>query len=136
MTSRSTLFSRLRPLGQEMIVPAAAIILDVGERPDGAYLITAGKVRSALTSPEGTEVWSRIDEEGAILGLPFAVGDQRLRIRVTAVEPTHVVFVERDLVAKLVKHDPECRAELLASLSQEVTVMLRTWTALAERVPE
>jgi CRP-like cAMP-binding protein len=124
-------FDHLRQFGSHMVAPPRAVILDVHEPAQGAYLVTSGRVRLSLVNDDGTPLWSRIVGAGAILGLPSAIADEPQSMRAEAIQPTELTFIEREKLAKLVKDNPAIGSEIVALLSAEVSDVRRKWSMLA-----
>ena len=123
-------FDSLREFGTQMIAPPHSVILDVNEPSEGAYLVTSGRVRLSLVNEDGAPLWSRTVGEGAILGLPSAIAHEPQVLKAEAIQPTELIFIERDKLSKLVKDNPDFGTEILALLSAEVREVRRKWTML------
>jgi CRP-like cAMP-binding protein len=128
--THTTLFDSLRQFGREMVAAPTEVILDANEPPQGAYLVTGGRVCVSLVTDGGLPVWSRIVGEGAILGITSALADELQTYRAVAVDTTEMAFIERDKLAKLVLDNSAIGIEILAFLSAEVSEVRRKWAML------
>lgn len=134
MITNTNLAKTLAAYGQAMQVPKAEVIFDAGEIADGVYIIKSGQVHVLLPNDRGIPVWSRNVAEGAILGLPSAVGKYSHCVRAIAVESTELVYVSADTLAELIRNTPTLGTQVLALISEELGDLRRKAKMLNVRI--
>src|SRR4051812_45824974 len=106
MITHANLAATLAAHGTPMQVPKTEVIFEAGEIADGVYIVRSGQVHVLLPNERGVPVWSRNVAEGAILGLPPALGKYTHCVRAIAVESTELVYLSAETLAELIRDIP------------------------------
>ncbi len=109
--------------------PAGALLFLEGDAPQGAFVLSTGRVKLSLTSPSGKVMILRIARAGEILGLHALISGTVLQATAQTLEPCRVSFVRREDFIRFLRGNPQ--AALLAAMQlsanyQETCEQLRS----------
>ena len=108
--------------------PAGAMLFVEGETPQGAFVLSTGRVKLSICSATGKVIILRIAKPGEILGLHAAVSSTGFQATAETVEQCQVSFVRRDEFLRFLREHPEASLEAARQLSasyQEACEQLR-----------
>jgi len=134
MITNLNLAETLAAYGQAMRVPKAEVIFEPGDVADGVYIVRSGQVHILLLDDRGVSVWSRNVAQGAILGLPAAVGKYQHCVQAIAVESTEMVYLSADTLLALIRDTPTLGAQVLAVISEELGDLRKKASMLNVRI--
>lgn len=90
------------------------------ERGEGIWMLKRGRVRVYRVDPEGGEFTLGVVREGTVFG-EMGLGPRRLRAaHARAVEPSLVVFLDRQHLEDLIRRNPEVGIRLVRLLSERL----------------
>ncbi len=112
-----------------------------GNPPFGFYCISSGKVKLSKSTESGKEVLLRIAGPGEVLGHRSLFSEQAYNATATAMEDTHVCFVSRPAILKLIEQNPQLTVNLLKRLGDQMgaaenRLVAATDRSVRERVAE
>jgi CRP/FNR family transcriptional regulator, cyclic AMP receptor protein len=121
----------LEPLGEEGLRDLARrcpdMHLDAGQdfyRPDrhdgGLFLVKEGRVRVYTTTPSGKETTLELLGSGTVLWARRFEALQAHAVRVQAVEPTVVAFMDRDSLDHFILGNPEVGLRMMDLLAERL----------------
>jgi CRP/FNR family transcriptional regulator, cyclic AMP receptor protein len=120
----------LAAAGKAQTVEPGTLLFRQGEHGRGVYLVQSGKIRLSLVE-KGTAS-TRLAGPASVLGLPATMTGNNYSLTAEALEPSEVLFIERDEVLALLRRNPEFCFEVVEILAHEVGHMRRdTAAALA-----
>ena len=113
----------LRALSQRMQPRehgAGAVIVGQEDRGDALFAITAGRVKVVLYGDSGREIILSILREGEIFGEMSLVDNQPRSASVIALEPTHLLVLERSAFVPHLDSHPLTALAILAEMSRRL----------------
>jgi len=99
--------------------PAGAVLFVEGQVPRGVYLLCKGRVKLAMSSPDGKAVILRIAEAGELIGLDSAISGGAYEITAEALEPCQVNFIKRDDFLRFVQEHHTACVNVTEQLSKD-----------------
>lgn len=86
----------------------------------GIYCINKGNVKVTQLSSDGKESIIRIASPGDILGHRSLFTKKFYQASAKSIDETHVCFIDKDYILKLIKEKPEVAGNLIAKLSRDL----------------
>jgi CRP/FNR family cyclic AMP-dependent transcriptional regulator len=108
--------------------PAGAVLFVEGEKPNGTYVLSSGRVKLSICSANGKVMILRIAKPGEILGLHAVVSSAGFQATAETIEPCQVSFVRSDEFLRFLREYPEASlgaARQLSASYQEACEQLR-----------
>lgn len=109
--------------------PSGSVLFLEGETPQGVFVLSKGRVKLSLTSPNGKVMILRIVKAGEILGLHAAVSNTAFQATAETVEPCQVNFVRCEDFRRFLRAEPQAAllaARQLSDRYQETCEQLRS----------
>ncbi len=91
-----------------------------GQEADGVYCIQAGKVKVVRKDPNGKDAIIRIKGQGDMVGHYHLFQSQKFIATATALEDSHVCFIDKKFLLKTVEEEPELAMRFINHLSNEL----------------
>ncbi|MBZ5630511.1 MAG: Crp/Fnr family transcriptional regulator [Acidobacteriia bacterium] len=136
MVDGNSVVKRLEAVGEAVTHGHEAVLFDQGQPSVGAYVLKSGNTRLSLLDYEGTPIWSRTVEPGAILGLPSTLGHTPYSLRATTVGQVELVFVAKPKLEELMRQDTVFCTALLKVVSEELVDFRRKLSLLRPQIPQ
>lgn len=123
------LVSRISELGDTAAYARGSVLFAEGQTPTGIFLVSAGRVKLSVVSPDGKALVLGFFGPGAILGLAATMLGAPHDATAEPTEQTTVTFLPRGAFLKLVQQDAEALfavAEVLSQRCLSLVGVLRT----------
>ncbi len=91
-----------------------------GNPPYGMYCISKGNIKVTQIGEDGKESIVRIATEGDVLGHRSIFTDQYYNATATAIEESHVCFIDKKYILKLVQEQPSVATNLISKLGRDL----------------
>lgn len=112
------------------------IIFYEGGPVTGVFFVYSGKVKVWKHSVHGHEQIVRLSKDGDILGYRGCIEKTNYALSATALEDSHICFIEKDIFLKSLKSNPELHLNILLYYIKElrnIERMLRNMTEMNVR---
>lgn len=109
-------FVNLFHLGKKLTFKKGEFIIRPGESPSGIFYIAEGLVKAYDITKYGEENLLIIRKAGEVIGLTYAVTGQERDIIYTALVPTTVMLVNRDMFNVYIQEHPKAALPILEML--------------------
>ncbi|HVC46559.1 MAG TPA: cyclic nucleotide-binding domain-containing protein [Terracidiphilus sp.] len=96
------------------------VLFTQGEPPSGLYVLKAGTVVLAMTSPQGREIFRIPVDAGSVLGLPALIGNQPYSLTATAARGARLCFISIEDFSRIMVERPTLSLSILRVLAAEV----------------
>lgn len=116
--------SELQKIGYKKIWPAHSVLLSRGSPTNFAFVLLSGKLRGAITSPNGEEQFLGWLLPGEITGLSSVVGNAPYPIEVISCERSEVLHLEQKSLIQLIQCNPMVALDLIRFLGLRVNLLL------------
>jgi CRP-like cAMP-binding protein len=142
--SHLPLFCELRPdeIGRiasgtrEVVLARGEVLFRRGDPCDGFYVVAHGRVKLALTSPQGAEKVVELIGPGQSFGEAVMFMDRPYPVYAQALTDTLALRIGRDAVLGGIASDPAFAHKMLAGLSIRLHRLIQTVESLSLRSPE
>ena len=111
--------------------PPAAILFAEGQAPRSAYLLCKGRLKLAMTSPDGKAVILRIAEPGELLGLNSIIRGTPHEFTAETLEPCQVDVVKRETFLCLLRENRSFWVRVTEQLSSDCSIACNQIRSLA-----
>jgi CRP-like cAMP-binding protein len=91
-----------------------------GNPPYGIYCISKGNIKVTQVGEDGKEAIVRIASAGDVLGHRSIFTDQYYQATATAIEDSHVCFLDKKYILKLVSEQPTVACNLIGKLGRDL----------------
>jgi CRP-like cAMP-binding protein len=91
-----------------------------GNPPFGMYCISKGNIKVTQVGEDGKESIVRIATAGDVLGHRSIFTDQYYNATATAIEDSHVCFIDKKYILKLVQSQPSVACNIIAKLGRDL----------------
>lgn len=91
-----------------------------GNPPFGIYCVSKGNIKVSQMGEDGKEAIVRIATAGDILGHRSIFTDQYYHATATAIEDSHVCFLDKKYILKLVQEKPSVAYNLIGKLGRDL----------------
>jgi CRP-like cAMP-binding protein len=91
-----------------------------GNPPYGMYCISKGNIKVTQIGEDGKESIVRIATEGDVLGHRSIFTDQYYNATATAIEESHVCFIDKKYILKLVQEQPTVATNIISKLGRDL----------------
>lgn len=91
-----------------------------GNPPYGMYCVSKGNIKVTQIGEDGKESIIRIATAGDVLGHRSIFTDQFYRATATAIEESHVCFLDKKYILKLVQKEPSVACNLIGKLGRDL----------------
>lgn len=108
---------RLNQIKSTAIYPKGAMLFIEGQRPDGVFVLCAGKVKLSTSSREGRRIITRVSEPGDVLGLNAVISNRTYEVSAEMMEPGQANFVPRDCLLHFLNDHVEVALRVIKLLS-------------------
>lgn len=104
-------------------VRARAVVVDKGEPGAQLFVVTSGRLKVVTPGAEGADTTFSILGPGDVFG-EIALLDGHVRsARVTAIEPCHLIVIDREPFLAFLRNSPDLAIGMLAVLARRVRVL-------------
>ena len=113
----------------EINYPSGSVLFIEGEASRGVFVLSKGRVKLSLTSPNGKVMILRISKPGEILGLHAVISGVNFQATAETVEPCQIDFVRSDDFLRFLRQHPQVAllaARQLSASYQETCQQLRS----------
>jgi CRP/FNR family transcriptional regulator, cyclic AMP receptor protein len=111
--------------------PPAAILFAEGQTSRGVYLLCKGRIKLAMTSPDGKTVILRFAEPGELLGLNSTITGGPYEFTAETMEPCQVNFVMRKAFLRILAEDRAFWVQVTEQLSSDCSTACKQIRSLA-----
>lgn len=91
-----------------------------GNPPYGIYCVSHGNIKVTKMGENGKESIIRIATDGDVLGHRSLFTEHHYSATATALEDTHVCFIDKKYILKLVKDNPSVSVNLIGKLARDL----------------
>ena len=91
-----------------------------GNPPYGIYCVSKGNIKVTQIGEDGKEAIVRIATAGDVLGHRSIFTDQFYQATATAIEDSHVCFIDKKYIVKLVQEHPSVACNLIGKLGRDL----------------
>lgn len=91
-----------------------------GNPPFGIYCVSKGNIKVSQMGEDGKEAIVRIATAGDVLGHRSIFTDQYYQATATAIEDSHVCFLDKKYIMKLVQEQPSVACNLIGKLGRDL----------------
>lgn len=91
-----------------------------GNPPFGIYCVSKGNIKVSQMGEDGKEAIVRIATAGDVLGHRSIFTDQYYQATATALEDSHVCFIDKKYIVKLVQKEPSVACNLIGKLGRDL----------------
>lgn len=91
-----------------------------GNHPFGIYCISSGNIKLTKTGLDGKETIVRIAQGGDILGHRSLFTEDNYSATATAMEDTHVCFIDKKFILKIIEKNPSVALNIINKLSRDM----------------
>ncbi|HKO60398.1 MAG TPA: Crp/Fnr family transcriptional regulator [Pyrinomonadaceae bacterium] len=119
----NSLINEVRGLGNLRATrsyPRGSVVFSEGQRLKGVYLLTEGRAKVCVTSPEGKTLVLRIAMPGDLLGMNSVLTGKPARATVEALERCRIDFVARKDFLKWFEQDQKGSLSVVQALSEKL----------------
>lgn len=102
---------------RELQLARGQVLFQRGDQPSGFYVVVHGKVKLALTSPQGIEKVVELIGPGQSFGEAVMFMDKPYPVYAQALTDTLVLHISKNVVAGGIDNDPAFCRKMLAGLS-------------------
>ena len=102
---------------------AGALLFNQGDEVTGVYILSKGRARLTLRSPDGKIHLEEIVGRGGLLGLPAAISGTPYSLTAEVLSDAELAFLTREELVGLMQSDVSLSLKLVELLSQEVRAM-------------
>lgn len=106
--------------GERIELPKGGLLFRQGEFPEGAYLVTSGRVKLSLDARADKELVARIVSAGDVLGLDAIFSGKPVEFTAMAVTHASFDFIRREELLTALSRDPHLFVAALQLLSKDV----------------
>jgi len=99
--------------------PKGALIFGEGQPSPGILILTEGRVKLTMSSPQGNRFILRVVEVGGVLGLNATVSGGPHQVSAETLEPCRADFVKREDLLRLMREDDGFRLRVLETLCNQ-----------------
>jgi CRP-like cAMP-binding protein len=120
---------RIGELGETAAYAKGSVLFAEEEESSGVFLVSAGRIKLSVVSPDGKALVLGFLGPGSILGLAATLLGEPHDATAEATERTSAVFLPRSALVKLVQQDGEAlfaMAEVLSRRCRRLVAVLRT----------
>jgi CRP-like cAMP-binding protein len=119
----SELETKLRGSARCISKQAGALLFNQGDAVTGVYILSKGRARMTLHSPDGRIHLEEIVERGGLLGLPAAISGNPYSLSAEVLSDAELAFLTREELISMMQSDVSLSMKLVELLSQEVRAM-------------
>ena len=98
--------------------PKGAVLFIEGEPSRGVFILRSGRVKLFTASADGKTFILRFADPGEILGLAGALSGRRYEASAEAIQPTQIIFVEREHFVHFMRRNNELSVEVAMHLGE------------------
>ncbi|TXB67002.1 Crp/Fnr family transcriptional regulator [Vicingus serpentipes] len=109
------------------------VIFHEGNRINGIYCVSKGKIKLFQIGNEGKEQIIRFAKDGDIIGYRSLLSEEPLSASAAAIEDSSVCFIPKSQLLKLIANNPNFNFKMLKLLSHELGEAARIITELAQK---
>ena len=91
-----------------------------GNPPYGLYCVSEGNIKITKMGSDGKDTIVRIATAGDVIGHRSIFTDQHYKATATALDDSHVCFVDKKYILKLVKEKPSVACNLIGRLGRDL----------------
>lgn len=121
--TEATLFE-LNKIGHKKTWPANSVLLSRGTPTTYAFVLLEGKLRGAISSPNGEEQFLGWLLPGEITGLSSVVGNAPYPVEVISCETSVVLHLDQTRLLQLIENNSKVAIDLIRFLSLRVNTLL------------
>lgn len=104
-----------------------------GNHPFGIYCISSGNIKLTKTGVDGKETIVRIAQGGDILGHRSLFTDDNYSATATAMEDTHVCFIDKKFILKIIEQNPSVALHIINKLSRDMGTAEKKLSSLHQK---
>lgn len=104
-----------------------------GNHPFGIYCISSGNIKLTKTGLDGKETIVRIAQGGDILGHRSLFTDDNYSATATAMEDTHVCFIDKKFILKIIEQNPSVALHIINKLSRDMGTAEKKLSSLHQK---
>jgi len=101
-----------------------------GDACKGIYITVHGNIKLSFTSKEGKEHVMRIVTPGQTFAEALLFNKQTSPVNVQTLTNAKVLLIPRETIQKCIKEYPACASNIIASLSNQIYMMLQTMRSI------
>lgn len=109
------------------------VIFHEGNRTNGIYCVSKGKIKLFQLGSEGKEQIIRFAKEGDVIGYRALLSEEPLSASAEALEESAVCFIPKSQVLKMITSNPNFNFKMLKALSHELGEAAKVITDLAQK---
>lgn len=109
------------------------VIFHEGNRVNGIYCVSKGKIKLFQIGNEGKEQIIRFAKEGDIIGYRALLSEEPLSASAATIEESALCFVPKSQIMKLIAENPNFNFKMLKMLSHELGEAAKIITELAQK---
>jgi CRP-like cAMP-binding protein len=109
------------------------VIFHEGNRINGIYCVSKGKIKLFQIGNEGKEQIIRFAKEGDIIGYRALLSEEPLSASAATLEETSLCFIPKSQLLKLIENNPNFNFKMLKLLSHELGEAAKVITELAQK---
>lgn len=121
----SELLKSFSAISRPSFYPGGALLFVEGQRPRGAFIICAGRVKLSTTSREGKVLILKVAGPGEVLGLSAVVSGSAYETTAETVGPCQINFAEGENMLRLIEKNAELSLRSIRALSTEFQSVYR-----------
>lgn len=114
----------LNQIGYKKTWPNHSVLLSRGSPTNYAFVLLSGKLRGAITSPNGEEQFLGWLLPGEITGLSSVVGNAPYPVEVICCEKSEVLHLEQQSLIRLIQTNSDVAIDLIRFLGLRVNLLL------------
>lgn len=104
-----------------------------GNPPFGMYCVSKGNIKVSQMGEDGKEAIVRIATSGDVLGHRSIFTDQYYQATATAIEDSHVCFIDKKFILKLIQEKPSVACNLIGKLGRDLGAAEHRITAFYQK---
>lgn len=104
-----------------------------GNPPHGLYCVSTGKIKVSKIGPDGKESIVRIASAGDVIGHRSLFTNELYNATASAIEDSHICFIDKQYILKLVAKDPSVALNLIQNLSHDLGVAENKVASLSQK---
>lgn len=106
-----------KAIGVPVSFEKGAILFVEGQRPEGVYILSAGRAKLSASSPDGKALLLRMAEPGEVVGLPGTISGQAYALTTEALEPLRAEFIPRQPFLQFLREHGEAALRVAEIMS-------------------
>jgi CRP/FNR family transcriptional regulator len=121
----SELLKSFSAISRPSFYPGGALLFVEGQRPRGAFIVCAGRVKLSTTSREGKVLILKVAGPGEVLGLSAVVSGSAYETTAETVGPCQINLADRESLLAMIEKNAELSLRSIRALSTEFQSVYR-----------